>query len=40
MFSIYIDANGQSKIIMGGYKLHKYAKGPIQWHQLTSDSYW
>ena len=29
-----------SKITFGGYDTDKYAKGPIEWHDLKSTDYW
>ena len=40
MFAIFIDNEGRSKLHMGGYDLAKYARGPINFHSLLSDSFW
>ena len=31
-FLVGLDRNLPSKFMVGGYDLHKYSKGPIQWH--------
>lgn len=40
MFALYIDNEKHSKIHMGGYDLDRYAIGPLNWHKLSSDSFW
>ena len=32
-FLVGLDRNLPSKFMVGGYDLHKYSKGPIQWHE-------
>lgn len=40
MFAMFIDPNGQSKIHMGGYDLNKFAKGRLNWHDLSTPNFW
>lgn len=40
VFAMFIDANGQSKIQIGGYDTKKYARGPLHWHPLSSSLFW
>ena len=40
MFSMFISQDGTSKIQIGGYDLNKYAKGPLRWYPIQSNSYW
>ena len=40
MFSMFIGKDGPSKIQIGGYNLKKYAKSPLKWYPIASESYW
>ena len=40
MFAIFIDNEEHSKIHLGGYDLERYARGPINFHKLNTESFW
>ena len=40
MFAIFIDNEEHSKIHLGGYDLERYARGPINFHSLNTESFW
>ena len=41
MFAIYkTDEDGKSKIHMGGFDLEKYARGPLNFHSLSTNKFW
>lgn len=41
-YSVFIDVNGQSKILFGGYDLEKYAKPgkQLKWYPLDDNQFW